>query len=548
MRRQVDYWLVAILALSALLNGWHLSWGLPNGNDSWAADAIGPVTALSVARHTFGSWNSGWFYFKYAPGWPFLMVLASAPYLALLFATGGWRHPVTEYPYGFANPERALFVMAMIGRLLNVGFAVATAAVAYGIGDRLVGRAAARWSAFLVATAYPIVYYAHTTNLDISYCFWLLLALYCAIVAAGTDERLPWIGLGVSAGMALATKEQGFAFLLPLPCAALAARARVAGSARVCWQPSTLWMAGTGVVTLLLFNNAVINPLGFVSRLAYLVGHPIGHVDARLLSVQFSVWKGAQELVYLAHLWDGLSSSFGIPLLVLAGIGVLAVLRRPPAAFWLLVPALALYYLALRGMALITLRYLLPIIAVGAILIGALLGDVWTAARRTRARWPVGTVLAAIAALALGRAIDLDRLLVTDSRYQAEHWMAANLPSKAHAEVYQTPAFLPRFRDGVTAEFIPLDQRSRDAVVSRLPDAIIVNSASRKSVTHSWAADWRQTGSLLVPSPPAVEFLQALEGGQLPYRVGGTFRQEPYLLRNRITSVAPEITIYVRNQ
>ena len=126
--------------------------------------------------------------------------------------------------------------------------------------------------------------------------------------------------------------------------------------------------------------------------------------------------------------------------------------------------------------------------------------------------------------------------------------MAANLPSKAHAEVYQTPAFLPRFRDGVTAEFIPLDQRSRDAVVSRLPDAIIVNSASRKSVTHSWAADWRQTGSLLVPSPPAVEFLQALEAGQLPYRVGGTFRQEPYLLRNRITSVAPEITIYVRNQ
>ena len=80
------------------------------------------------------------------PGWPFLMVLASAPYLAFLFATGAWRHPVAEYPYGFANPERTLFVLAMIGRLLNVGFAVGTAALAYGIADRLVGRAAARWT------------------------------------------------------------------------------------------------------------------------------------------------------------------------------------------------------------------------------------------------------------------------------------------------------------------------------------------------------------------------------------------------------------------
>src|SRR5262245_36752389 len=174
MARRVDPWLLAILVLALVLDSWHLGWGLPNGNSSWAADAIGPVTALGVARHN-ASWNSGWFYFKYPPAWPFLMVAASAPYLAWLYASGAWRHPSADYPYGFSDPEQTLFVLAMIARCLNVAFAVGTAAVAYGIGDRLFGRSAARWSAFLVATAYPVVYYAHTSNLDIGYCFWLIL-------------------------------------------------------------------------------------------------------------------------------------------------------------------------------------------------------------------------------------------------------------------------------------------------------------------------------------------------------------------------------------
>ena len=544
----VDAWLVGILALSALLNAWHLSWGLPNGNMSWAADAIGPVTALSVARRTFGTWNSGWFYFKYPPAWPFLMVVAGAPYLGTLYLTGAWRHPTAEYPYGFADPEHALFVLAMLGRLVNVAFGIGTAALAYGIGDNLFGRSAARWSAFLVATAYPIVYYAHTTNLDIGYCFWLLLALYCAIVASRTERRLPWLMLGIAAALALSTKEQGFAFLLPLPIMALAARARHAGSLRVAWRAPTLWMLGGGAIALLLANNAVVNPLGFAGRIAYLLGHPFAGVHYRLAPVEFAPWKGSKEWVYAQHLWDGLSSSFGLVLLALAGIGVLALWRRPRAALWLLVPTLALYYLSLRGLELITLRYLLPVTVVAAIVIGGLLGDLWASAERSRARWLVGAVLAAVAALSLGRALELDWLLMTDTRYAAEAWMATHLPAAARAEVYQKAAFLPRFRAPLRADYVPLDQRTRAGLTERRPDAIVISSASRKSITHTWAADWRQTRSLLTEAPAAADVLGALETGQLPYRVGAVFRQHPRLLRNRITSVAPEITVYVRSE
>jgi len=546
--RRVDPWLVGILLLAALLDGWHLGWGLPNDNASWAADAIGPVTALSVARHSFGSWNSGWFYFKYPPGWPLLMVAGFAPYLGYLYATGGWRHPTAEYPYGFADPERALFALSMIGRVLSVAFSLGTVALAYGIGRQLFGRSAARWSAFWVATAYPIVYYAHTTNLESGYCFWLFLALYCAIAAASSERVRPWFGLGAAAAMAVSTKEQGFAFLVPLPILALGAlRRRATVEPRRWWKP-LFWMVVGGGATLLVAGNVVFNPLGFVARIAYLLGHPLTPVDARLAPVSFAVWKGTKEWVYAAQLWDGLSSSLGIPLLALAGLGVVALWWRPRAALWLLIPIASLYYLSLRGLELITLRYLLPIAVVSALLAGAAAADGVAWARRTNRRWLVGAALAGLASLALARAVELDWLLSTDPRYRAEAWMAAHAPHAARAEVYQKAAFLPRFRDGVSAAFVPLPERTRDALMTRQPDLIVTSSASHKSITHRWATDWRATGTLLTPVQPAQEMLAALDNGELPYRVAAVFRQPSYVLRNRITSVSPEITIYVRNQ
>jgi hypothetical protein len=75
---------------------------------------------------------------------------------------------------------------------------------------------------------------------------------------------------------------------------------------------------------------------------------------------------------------------------------------------------------------------------------------------------------------------------------------------------------------------------------------IVTSSASHKSITHSWTADWRETRSLLTPEPAAVDLLSALESGALPYRVAAAFRREPRLIRNRITSIAPEIVVYVR--
>jgi len=541
-----DPWLAGILGLAGVLYSFQLSWGLPNGNSSWAADSIGPITALGVIRHSFAEWNSGWYYFKYPLGYPILVVLAASPYLIWLLATGGWRSPTSAYPYGFEDPERALFVMAMLGRCQNVLFALGVVAVSYGIARRLLGLWPARVAAFLLATAYPFIYYAHTTNLDISYTFWLLLALYAAIAASESSGIRSWVVLGVSAAMAVSTKEQGFAFLLPLPILALGWRMTANGVAEL-WSRRSLAMATAAVATVVVANNIWFNPLGFVARIAFLLGRPLEPVAVRLAPVEFGLWKGAKEWVYVQQLWDAVESTLGAPVVCVALVGLVAVvLCHRAAAVWLLVPAAAQYYLSLRGLDLITLRYVLPISAIVAILAGYMLTEAYRMAG-TRP-WRVAPLVLGgmLAVLSLARAIDMHWVLYGDPRYRAEAWIQEHGRPGEVVEYYQKETFVPRFTGVVRGQNIEMNERSIEAFRARRPWGAVTSSASIKSIAHGWNPDWRETRDLLKPVPRAREFHDALKSGELGYREAATFRHDPVLLRLRITSLAPEIKVYVR--
>ena len=98
-----------------------LDWGLPAGDESWAADAIRPSAPLAVAWHNFAAhgWNSGWFWFKYPPFHAFVLCALYAPYLAWLWASGALAHLQSDYPFGLADPVASLSVLAWIGRLAS---------------------------------------------------------------------------------------------------------------------------------------------------------------------------------------------------------------------------------------------------------------------------------------------------------------------------------------------------------------------------------------------------------------------------------------------
>ena len=550
-----DPLLAVILVLALGLCAYHLDWGLPDGGQSaWAADSYGPLKVLGIAYRSFQKWNSGWFYFKHPLGYPLLQVLAYAPYLAFLRVTGGWRHPLAQYPYGFSDPERALLTLAMLGRALNVAFTLGSVALTYAIATRLAGRRAGRLAAWFVATAYPFVFYAHTTNVDPAYLFWLSLALYAAIRAADTRSLAPWGWLGLAAAMAVATKEQGFGFVLPLPLLALGFRVRKEGSLRPCWDKPVWWMAAAALVTTVLANNVLYNPRGFIGRVAFMLGRPLQPMERALLPVEFRWYKGAQEWTYLQQVWDGIDSAFGLLLTLLAVIGAVAAWRRPRTAVWLWIPVLCLYYLGLRGLVIapneptlvVTLRYLMPIMVAGAVAAAMLLAQLSSASQAMVVRSLARGAATLLVVLGLARAVELDLLLSRDPRYQAEDWMGKNVPPAAAIEVYQDREHLPRFRDTWTVQHVSIEQRSIAALQQRHPDFIVLSSASRGSIAHVRTEDWHETRTWVRPVEAAVQLQRALTAGELPYRRVVEFEEHPFLFRSKITSLSPTITIYAR--
>jgi len=546
LSRQAD--LVAILAVSFGLGLYQIDWGLPNGNASWAADALGPLTVLSIARRSVGIWNSGWFYFKYPLGYPLVLLSAYAPFLALQLLTGDLRHPQATYPYGFSDPETSLYVMALLGRVVSALAITATVGFTFDIGRRLFSRAAGVLAAAFAATAYPLVYYAHTSNLDATFLFWQVLALWATVAAAQSGRPWTYAVLGAAAAMAVSTKEQAFALLLPLPVIVVLWRRRLLRDGRHPWREA-IWNRGAlaGILavaaTLVLVNNVLWNPGGFVNRILYLSGESIPGVSARLAPVEFALFKGvAKEYTYAAQLFDAVESSLGWPLLVMVFVGVCFTLAtRPGAALLLLTPPVAHYYLSLRALDLITLRYALPLLIIGSLYAGALCAALLASRYRAASMVLVG----ALCVLGLARAVELDLLLRDDSRYHAEAWMRDHAPAGSRIEVYQKAAYVPRF-PGFKVDTVRLAERTIEGVEARRPAYIVTSSAARMGITHRWNPDWRQGNTLLVGAPRAVELLNALQEGRLPYREVARFSRTPTLLRMRITSLCPEITIYER--
>lgn len=551
VRSSRDPWLIAVLAASAALGFYQLDWGLPNGNASWAADAVGPLTVLSIARRSFETWNSGWFYFKYPLGYPLLLLGVQAPYLGWLRLNGQWQDPGSTHPYGFADPEGALWTLAVLGRALSVVLTVGTVACTYGIGRRLLGRSAGILGAWFTATAYPVIYYAHTTNLDAAYLFWLTVGLWATVAATDGAGRRAFVLVGVAGAMAVATKEQGYALVLAnaVLIAIYAWRSQPATTPRWLRGLRAVWNPGTrvGLVaaagTLVLASNAIVNPQGAVNRVRYLMGHEVPGVVARFAPVELALFKGGEkEWRYIRQTADALDSSFGRPLFGAGLVGLVFVaVARPRARLRLLFPAVAYYFVSLRTLDLITLRYTLPLQVVHALAAAALC----TAALRVRP-WVGGLAVAGLAALALARGVELDLLLRDDPRYAAEAWVRAQRFPAGSIEVYQKPAYLPRL-DGVSRT-IPLQERTLDGLEQRGPEAIVLSSAAKQSITHRWNPDWRDGRTLLVPSPAAMALLTALEAERLPYRRVATFSQDSRLLRVRITSLSPTIAIFQRTE
>ncbi|MCX8072606.1 MAG: phospholipid carrier-dependent glycosyltransferase [Candidatus Binatia bacterium] len=553
--RHVRIALVVIVVASLLLNTIGIGWGLPNDNRSWSADALQPLTPLSVGRHVlFGdSWNSGWFYFKYPVGHPMLLLAAQSPLLVAKWLTGELGRPQAQYPFGFRNPEKSLAELAIVMRIVSAFMGTLLVFLAFCAAAILLGSGTAGlWASVTVAGLYPVVFYSHTSNVDIPLLCWLALGFVAVLWSARNNSLTASAVGGISAAMALLTKEQGIGFLLALPLVWILVGTAQHGSGSVSLRHALrhgITALVAFVVTTSIVANVLWNPSGYFNRWRFLMGTLPAEVRDRYAPYQFLTqvpqeFSWAREAAKAGKTVAVVGHTLGPVVSLLGLVGCLLWACMAGRSFLAVgITAVTYYLVSLRALELVQVRYALP----AAYLASLTIGGTGVLLERLNVR-PVisGAMLFVWGAMALAPGVETVRLLLRDPRYAAERWFAEQWPAHGvRAEIYQPLTYLPRFPQGWEVRTIPLEDRTKERFAERAPDLIVLSSGGRAGLTGTYRRDWRPGEAFFRESPASIEFFRALRSGTLGYELSATFAT-PTWLQTRIPSLNPTISVYTR--
>ena len=549
-------WLALTLFASLCMNTVGLRWGLPNGNATWATDALRPLVPMGVVKRAFldEHWNSGWF-MKYPLGHPLVVAGAEAPYVAWLRLSGEFHKPSGTYPFGFRHPERSLAMLDSIARCVSVLMGVGLVALAFATGARLFGVTAGLWAAALVTGCYPIVFYAHTTNVDVPMLFWAAVSVWGVLVAAQEDSVAAAALTGASMAMALCTKEQSLGVVAMMPLLWWIERRASQVRRRRGVLRHAVAAAVAFFIVLGIAGNALWNPSGLSNRWRYLAGVLPEAIRAKYFPYQSmiqvpKVTTLGGELQHVVKVFGVAAAGVTLPVFAVCVAGALWALgRRPRQAMVLGLLLLGYYVLSSRALVLVPVRYTMPMMYVFLLFGGAAIGAFANAAdrgRRTRAHSVAATALAVVVVIAWLPGIEVDNLLVHDPRYKAETWLRKHVPQTTRIETYQPVTYLPRFSPGAPVTQVPMADRSIAKFQQRQPDLVIMTSGGRAGLSGRYRRDWTPGSSIMVESGSAAEFFDALRNERLGYQVVQRFHTPTYWITPRINSLDPEITIYAR--
>jgi hypothetical protein len=430
-----------VLAIFGVFATVGLTWGLP-GPDTWCVDSISPRSCgLGAIAETY---RPGHFH-TYPPLHMALLTLISLPWWAAAAIRVGTS----------ASALRAELLHPVYMTGIEVCARLVSAAMATGIvwytmrlWKRLAGRFAGVVAGVVVASNATLVYYAHTGNVDVPYLFWTCAALLeLDRVAAGEPRETQALLL---ATCAVLTKDQAAAALaLPVLISVvvlpwLERRAPIR-------RPEVVRGALGSVAAYAVVSGAVVNPTGFASRIAFLLG-PASKTWAGYPRTATGLGHLAQDaLRAVPHF-----GSWGMAALALVGVG-LALLSGAERPRRLLPLSAAVSFTALFTLGALRSedRFLLPqsvfllpysVLAIEEVRAALARGHAGGARRR------VWTALggALVLAPALLGVASMDGTLLGDARYAAERALA-KVPAGTRIEVLGSTKFLPRLPSALAA-------------------------------------------------------------------------------------------------
>lgn len=536
-------YLLAALVIACVNTATAFTWAVPrvispDTASSWAVDTIAPVPPLTEAYHRFtraGTDTVIYPLFHYV-----VLAVVYAPYVATQYLAGGLRDPTAVFPYGVADPAGFFRDLALLAQMVSLAMALGIVVTLFAITKDVFTPRAAAWTALFAALLAPLAYYGKTSNLDVPYLFWTLLAVWQYLRVVREQRLRNYVAFGACVALAVATKDQAYGFFVLAPFTLAVARARHREPNRVGWQsvaaalvsPPILLAGATILVVFALANNLLFGGWeGFWRHIDFMqrfLDENLLARDPQRRSLGAQVVRLGESLVLLGQMFGWVTL-----FLCFAGI-VLSARRRQWLALSLLLFPLAYYGAVLTVAGVVVSRYLLGPALLLLPFAGALLDRLLEGARAARLM-AVGFAAAALTWQLL-LSVNLNLTLINDSRYRLEEWVRRNVPPGATIETQIQQRYLPRLADTyrlavvgnsmnvITYDVIPAELTA-EALRQRNPDYILV------------LKDIGITGDPERIRHPAVrDYYDKLLTGKLGYHVAVRFATPTLLSYRQITA------------
>ncbi len=445
--------LLTVVLLVGLLNySGSIGWGLPQATSPetvspWPVDVIAPVAPLNEAYHRFSRGDQEWVVY---PLFHYMVLdIAYAPYVLTQLVTGGLKNPSPEFPYGVQSPASFFTALTVIARCVSLGMAILTILLVFLIGRSLFSEAAGLWAAALTALIGPVAYYASTSNLDVPYLFWTLVAAYFFARLLKHNHLRSYALFAVSAALAVATKDQAYAFfLVPALVAVVHQRFHplLSGTNSAAIPAHSMWQRVTylvlpGAIVYAFANNLFLGGWdGFLRHLEF----EFAFVSANLTDTALP--ETSESVSASVLLIPVLTQALGPATLILGIAGIARTVRRRhrEAILFLSLP-LSYYLFFLETVDLPYVRHYIGIMIFVAIYAGDLVAS-WIG----KSGWQRTTALG-MAVLALGTqlllSINVTYTLLQDSRYALQAWVNEHVPAGSIIESQVQVRYLPRLSE-----------------------------------------------------------------------------------------------------
>lgn len=305
-------------------------------------------------------------------------------------------------------------------------------------------------AALMTSLCYTLVFYAHTSVLDVPCLFWGVIALYFYLKLVDGEQRPGnYLAFGVLVAIAMSTKDQAYGmFILPIAHIAYAHYRRyfsgplsLAKLFRACMHRHTVYAIAGFVMAYAIANNVFFNLPRLLIHFQLLFGGADAwpsrdqYLDRSLVGQYLLLKLTIYHTVY----------SLGLPMAFICAVGLIYCLYCWPKRTLLIsLPAISFYVFFINtALFYVHPRYTLPLALTLSLFGSKLLADMFQRPGIIRI---TGYVFAAIVfTYSFASILSLDLTLINDSRRLATVWIQEHVPPGATIEVYTSPRSLPYF-------------------------------------------------------------------------------------------------------